>query len=297
MSRTTSGEKTEQPTQRRLEDAIKRGQIPRSAEVQTVFVLFGGLAALTFAGREIWQTARRHHRAHARPFAQHRIERHSLQGYGVSGVLILLKCVGPVVVGTVVERAARRRDSKPVSNCVRGAHAELEPPQSRRRRSSGCFPGACSCPRCLADPEILLHPRADVVGNPQRLERPDFHLVGQRRPAGGISGDDARCGFSSASASLLGVIAAVDYGYQFWRNQPRFDDDQGGIEGGNEKLRRQSANQGRAPAETQGQQGQGARRSAARPTSSSPTRRTSPWRCAMTAKRCARRASSRRASG
>ena len=34
-------EKTEQPTQRKLEDAQKRGQIPRSAEVQTVLVLLG----------------------------------------------------------------------------------------------------------------------------------------------------------------------------------------------------------------------------------------------------------------
>ena len=49
------GEKTEQPTPRRLEDAIKKGQIARSSEVQTVFVLMGALAAMAFAGREIWQ--------------------------------------------------------------------------------------------------------------------------------------------------------------------------------------------------------------------------------------------------
>jgi flagellar biosynthesis protein FlhB len=34
-----AGEKTEHPTPRRLEEAIKQGQFPRSAEVQTVFVL------------------------------------------------------------------------------------------------------------------------------------------------------------------------------------------------------------------------------------------------------------------
>ena len=43
-----AGEKTELPTPRRMEEAIKHGQIPRSAEVQTVFVLMGALAALTF---------------------------------------------------------------------------------------------------------------------------------------------------------------------------------------------------------------------------------------------------------
>ena len=40
-----AGEKTELPTQRKLEDAIKRGQTPRSAEVQTVFVMLGGATA------------------------------------------------------------------------------------------------------------------------------------------------------------------------------------------------------------------------------------------------------------
>ena len=34
-----AGEKTEQPTPRRLEEAIKQGQFARSGEVQTVFVL------------------------------------------------------------------------------------------------------------------------------------------------------------------------------------------------------------------------------------------------------------------
>ena len=43
-----TGEKTEQPPQRRLEDALARGQIPRSAEVQPVCVLMGGLALKTY---------------------------------------------------------------------------------------------------------------------------------------------------------------------------------------------------------------------------------------------------------
>ena len=49
------GEKTEYPTPRRLEEALKRGQIAQSAEVQTAFVLLGGLAALAFAGPDVWK--------------------------------------------------------------------------------------------------------------------------------------------------------------------------------------------------------------------------------------------------
>ena len=40
-----AGEKTEQATPRRLEEALKKGQFARSPEVQTVFVLCGGLIA------------------------------------------------------------------------------------------------------------------------------------------------------------------------------------------------------------------------------------------------------------
>ena len=50
-----TGEKTEQPTQRRIEDAFKRGQFAQSAEVQTAFVLLGGTLALMLFGRQSWQ--------------------------------------------------------------------------------------------------------------------------------------------------------------------------------------------------------------------------------------------------
>jgi flagellar biosynthetic protein FlhB len=97
-----TGEKTEQPTPRRLEDALKKGQLAQSAEVQTVFVLFGFLAALTFAGHEIWQQfvsvmAMTLGHLHDTP-----ITFDSLQGYGVSGTFVLLKCVGPIVLATVL---------------------------------------------------------------------------------------------------------------------------------------------------------------------------------------------------
>lgn len=47
-------DKTEPPTQRRLEEAVKRGQFPHSVEVQTVLVVGGALLALVITGRESW---------------------------------------------------------------------------------------------------------------------------------------------------------------------------------------------------------------------------------------------------
>src|ERR1051325_7384549 len=94
------GEKTEQPTPRRLEEALKRGQIARSPEVQTAFVLLGGLAALVFTGQEIWNTlvgatVRSLGHLHDTP-----VIGSALQGYAVGGMLVVLKCVGPVLIAT-----------------------------------------------------------------------------------------------------------------------------------------------------------------------------------------------------
>ncbi len=50
-----TGEKTEKPTPKRLEDALNKGQIARSPEVQTVFVLGAAMLALGFTGGETWR--------------------------------------------------------------------------------------------------------------------------------------------------------------------------------------------------------------------------------------------------
>ena len=50
-----AGEKTEKPTGKRLEEALNKGQVARSPEVQTVFVLGGALLALGMTGGEMWR--------------------------------------------------------------------------------------------------------------------------------------------------------------------------------------------------------------------------------------------------
>lgn len=97
-----TGEKTEQPTQRRLEDAIKKGQFPRSAEVQTVFVLLGAIAALSFSGRESWHLLVNSMVQTLGHLYNTPLSADSLQSYGVSGVLFVLRCAGPLVLGTLL---------------------------------------------------------------------------------------------------------------------------------------------------------------------------------------------------
>ena len=94
-----AGEKTEQPTQRRLEDAVKQGQIARSPEVQTVAVLLAGLAALLFTGQEMWQQMVGIMVGALGHLHDTSITRDSLQGYMLGGTLALGKIVGPILEG------------------------------------------------------------------------------------------------------------------------------------------------------------------------------------------------------
>ncbi len=97
-----TGEKTEQPTQRRLDEAIKKGQTPRSAEVQTVFVLLGGVAALSFCGRETWQLFVNTGVQAFSHLHTTTVSVDSLQAYGVAGAMLVVKCAGPFVICTML---------------------------------------------------------------------------------------------------------------------------------------------------------------------------------------------------
>ena len=54
-----AGERTEQPTPRRLEDARKRGQVARSREVDSALVLLATFAVFRFGGGMMWSSAER----------------------------------------------------------------------------------------------------------------------------------------------------------------------------------------------------------------------------------------------
>ncbi len=95
------GEKTEQPSQRRLEEAFNKGQIARSPEIQTVFVLGAALMALVFCGAEMWRTmavamASMLGHLHDTPLTVS-----AMQSYAMNGALFLIHCVWPVLAATL----------------------------------------------------------------------------------------------------------------------------------------------------------------------------------------------------
>ena len=133
MSKEQLGEKTEQATPRKLEEALKKGQIARSAEVQTLFVLGGGLLALTFAGSEIWRqlalavSGTLGHLHEFNPTAS------AMQSYSIGAALLLAKCVGSRGGDCNGGRITGRRYSKPLSNSVGSAFDQLGTRESYQR--------------------------------------------------------------------------------------------------------------------------------------------------------------------
>ena len=210
-----TGEKTEQPTQRRLEDAVKRGQTARSAEVQTVFVMIGAIAALSFSGRESWhllvnsavQTFTHLHTTD--------LSANSLQADGVLGVLTILKIAGPLVLATMVcglIAGAIQSRFQTASEAISPDWGRINPIQGFERLFSsrttvqtliGLFKFAVVIALIYSEmKKVLLDPIFTTEVSVGRLAE--------------FLGETSLAILSRVCLALL-VIAAADYGYQFWR--------------------------------------------------------------------------------
>ena len=96
------GDKTEQATPRRLEEALKQGQFARSAEVQTVFVLFGGMLALLFSGHETWRHLSQTMSGTLGHLHDFPVKIDGMQKFFIDLFLVLGTCVWPVLAATAV---------------------------------------------------------------------------------------------------------------------------------------------------------------------------------------------------
>jgi len=215
MAEESTGEKTEQPTQRRLEDAIKRGQTPRSAEVQTVFVLFGGVAALTFCGRETWhlfvntevQTFGHLYNTH--------VTVDSLQGYGVVGALLVLKCAGPFVLITLLAGLL----AGAIQNRFQTASEVLTPNWNRVNPVEGfkrLFSNQTLVPTLIGLVKFVVVISLTYTEIRSILLDPIFTTAVSVSRLAEFLGQTG-LGILTRVALAMVVIAVADYGYQFWK--------------------------------------------------------------------------------
>ena len=209
------GEKTEQPTQRRLEDAQKKGQIPRSAEIQTVMVLLGGVSALSLFGHEMWgllSGAVTGVLAHLHDIS---LSTTSIQGHAVQGAVVLLACVGPPVVATMVAglvAGGLQSRFQTASEALDLHWDRLNPVTGLQRVFSmrSAVPTVVAFVK-LAALILLTYSTVEAV-----LSDPIFSSTVQLgRIAEFMAGACFKI-FNRVIIALL-VIAAADYGYQYWR--------------------------------------------------------------------------------
>ena len=97
-----AGEKTEHATEKKLTEAIKKGQIPRSAEIQTVVVLLAGVMAIKFTGQDMWKALIDAHVNILGHLHEIPLNRELMQGYFARGIIVASGIVGPVVAACAV---------------------------------------------------------------------------------------------------------------------------------------------------------------------------------------------------
>jgi len=211
------GEKTEQPTPRRLEEALKKGQIARSAEMQTAAVLLAGLAALTFAGQEMWQTLVASTVVTLSHLHDTVLTSDALQGYGVAGALLLLKCVGPVLLATMlagVLTAAIQNRFNTTPEALEMNWERLNPVEGFKRTFTfrNAVPTITSIVKMAVILVLTYKGVKDVLTDPIFTMSVSVGRIGQFLAATSLAI------FLRVSVALL-VIAAADYSYQWWRTQ------------------------------------------------------------------------------
>jgi flagellar biosynthetic protein FlhB len=209
------GEKTEQATPRHLEKAYERGQFPRSAEIQTVFVLAAGLLALTFTCRDGWQrladsTSYILGHLNGVPLAPGMIHI-----YILGGAWLLLQCVGPVMVATLVGGLL----AGSIQNRFHTSSEALEPDWNRVNPVTGfkrVFSMKSAVPTAIAAAKLALIISLSCSVVKEILADPIFSSAISVGRVGQFMVETAMKIFFRVIAALT-VIAAADYGYQFWR--------------------------------------------------------------------------------
>lgn len=215
MNSDTHGEKTEQPTPKKLEEAAKKGQFARSQEVQTVFVLIGALIALTFFGAESWRhltvnVSRTLGHLHDLPVS---IE--AMRGYWSSTAYTLGQIVGPILIAAMIGgllAGGMQSRFQTASEALDIKWEKLNPANGIKRVFSfrNATPTGLAILKLTAIIGLCYSQVVDI------LQDPIFHSpVGVDRVGGFIA--DTAFTIITRVVMVLVFIAAIDYTYQLWR--------------------------------------------------------------------------------
>lgn len=209
-------EKTEQPTQRKLDDAIKRGSIPRSPEVQTVFVFLAAALALILFGRETWKHLTLTMSGIFGHLNEWQVSINLLPGQSINAALTVAQCVGPIVfaimLGGLIAGCIQTR-FQTASEALTPNWDRLDPAQGFQRLFSMQSAVATSL-ACLKLAVIIFV----IYGEFRKLlsDPVFFQTVDVARIAGFLAESSLKV-FLRITLVLV-FLAAIDYGYQWWKH-------------------------------------------------------------------------------
>jgi flagellar biosynthetic protein FlhB len=210
------GEKTEQPTAKHLEDALKKGQIARSREVQTAFVLLAALLAFKFVGGETWRLMGNALVSSFSHLHDTPLSLNAMQGYAITASLLLGKCVWPILAATMLGgllAGGIQTRFRTTSEVLQINWERISPIEGFKRVFSRS--AAVSTGLGIAKLSLVILLCLDVVK--KVLNDPIFHAsVSLARIAQFMADSSFKIVLQAALA--LAVLAALDYAYQFWKN-------------------------------------------------------------------------------
>jgi flagellar biosynthetic protein FlhB len=210
-----TGEKTEQPTLRKLEEASKKGQYPRSAEVQTVVVLGAAMLAFLLVGQESWRQIVLTFNGTLGHLHDIPITLDGMQGYALSSALVVGKCVWPIVIAALLGgllAGGLQSRFQTASEALTADWNRLNPVAGLKRVfSTGSAATTGIALLKLSAVILLTYGQVMTI-----LNDPIFYSV--------VSADRIGRFLAETSFSIvvrvcaaLAIIAAMDYGYQYWR--------------------------------------------------------------------------------
>src|ERR1043166_2632071 len=211
-----TGEKTEQPTPKKLDEAYKQGQFAHSAEVQTVFVLMAGILALLFTGRDLWRQLVTSFIVMLGHLHDVSLERGMLQAHAITGAKFLALCVGPIVLaaglGGLLAGAIQNRFHT-ASEALTPNWERLDPVQGLKR----VFSMRSATPTVLGIIKLGVIIALSYSLVKEVLSDPIFSSsISTARIAQFLAESSFQI-ILRIGLVLMG-IAAVDYTYQFWKN-------------------------------------------------------------------------------
>ncbi len=210
-----AGEKTEKASQKRLEEAHKKGQFARSPEVQTAFVLMSAMMALMFSGGEMWRLIANTQVSLFSHLHDTPLSLNVMQRYAINGALLFGRCVWPILAATVLAGllAGGIQTRFRVAPEALGFNWEkLNPVEGLKR----VFSMRSAVPTGLSVLKLTVIIALSYGVIKSILTDPIFHS----------SVDVARIARFMAESSFkvilrvavaLVILAATDYGYQIWR--------------------------------------------------------------------------------